>query len=279
MAFYVALNIESFVPGERGAGLAPPFALPMDPMNQGWRDYGTRVGVWRMMELLDAHDLRASVLLNSDVCRAFPQIIEAGVTRNWAWLGHGVTNSRNWVNMEPAEEGRLLDSIVADLASATGTPPRGWLGPAFTETENTLPLLAERGFDYSLDWAGDDQPYPLEIEGRRFISIPYPTEINDVSAYLMWHWTPEQFATAILDQFATLHCEAKRRPGVVMALSIHPFLSNTPFRHGYLDNVLRHIRAHDDVWFPTTDEIAAHYFAEHYDVAVAAIAAQQRPAR
>jgi hypothetical protein len=56
-------------------------------------------------------------------------------------------------------------------------------------------------------------------------------------------------------------------------------LSNTPFRHGYLDNVLRHIRAHDDVWFPTTDEIAAHYFAEHYDVAVAAIAAQQRPAR
>jgi allantoinase len=276
MAFYVALNVESFVPGVPGTGLGPAFALPMDVMNQSWRDYGTRVGIWRMMDLLDKHDLRASVLLNSKVCQDYPQIIEAGVARKWAWLGHGISNSYKWADMEPEDEGQRLDGIVAEFKAATGSSPKGWLGPAFTETPNTLPLLAERGFTYSLGWATDDQPYPLDVDGHRFISVPYPTEINDISAYLIWHWTPQEFAQAILDQFATLYQESKSRPGAVMALSIHPFLSNTPFRNGYLDKVLQHIRAHDDVWFPTADEIADHYLANHYDTAVTAIADSRR---
>lgn len=271
MAFYVGLNIESFIAGVPSTGLAPPFSLPVDAMNQSLRDYGTRVGVWRMMELLDKLDLRASVLLNSDVCRNFPQIIEAGVERKWAWLGHGVTNSKLWTGMDPETEGPLLDGIVADLTAATGSPPKGWLGPAFTETENTLPLLAERGFTYSLDWACDDQPYPLDVEGYKMISVPYSSEINDIAAFLMRHWTGEQFAQAITDQFEMMYRESQKRPGAVMALCLHPFLINSPFRHAYLERVLGFVRSHGDVWFPTTDQIADHYMTHHYDVARAMI--------
>jgi len=275
MAFYIGLNIESYVPGEKGIGLVPPLAMPLDPMNQSWRDYGPRVGIWRMIELLDELELPASVLLNSDVCRNFPQIIEAGRARNWAWLGHGVTNSRLWTDMTRADEAEALDGIVADLTAAGGTPPRGWLGPAFSETENTLDLLAQRGFTYSLDWAADDQCFPLEVAGARMISVPYSAEINDIGSCLLWHWTPQQFAQAIRDQFELLHAEAQHRPGVVMALCLHPFIINTPFRHLHLARVLRELRVHDDVWFTTTDAIAAHYHAYHYDAAIDALPPRQ----
>lgn len=271
LAFYIGLNVESYVPGIKGMGLVPPFALPLDPMNQSWRDYGARVGIWRMIDLLDELELPASVLLNSDVCRTYPQIIEAGRARGWTWLGHGETNSRLWTDMAADEEARRLDGIVADLTTAGGRPPRGWLGPAFSETENTLALLGERGFTYSLDWAADDQPFPLDVEGHRMISVPYSAEINDIGAFLLWHWTPEQFAQAIRDQFEMLHREAQRRPGLVMALCLHPFIINTPFRHRHLEKVLREIRGHDDVWFTTTDDIAAHYLDHHYAEARAAI--------
>lgn len=267
MAFYIGLNIESYAPGMKGIGLVPPLAMPLDPMNQSWRDYGVRVGVWRMIDLLDELDMPASVLLNSDVCRDYPQIIEAGRARNWTWLGHGVTNSRLWTDIEAAEEAVLLDGIVADLTAAGGRPPRGWLGPAFSETVNTLELLADRGFTYALDWAADDQPFPLEVDGRRMISVPYSAEINDIGGFLLWHWTPEQFAQMVLDQFELLYREAQTRPGIVMPLCLHPFIINVPFRHLYLERVLREIRRHDDVWFTTTDEIAAYYYEHHYDAA------------
>lgn len=276
MAFYIGLNIESFLPGSPAISVVPPKQTAVDPMNQSWRDYGTRVGIWRMIELLDETNLRATVLLNSDVCRNFPQIMEAGVARNWAWLGHGETNSRSWTDMKIDVEAAKLDGIVADIKRATGKSPKGWLGPGFSETENSLPLMAERGFTYSLDWASDDQPYPLEVEGHRMISVPYSPEINDIPSFLMRNWTAEQFAQAVLDQFKVLHRESKKRPGVVMGLCLHPFLINTPFRHLYLERMVKEIRTYDDVWFPTTDDIADHYHANYYDEAVKAVAAARR---
>lgn len=271
MAFYIGLNIECFIPGAAATGLMPPFSLPVDPMNQSWRDYGTRVGIWRMIDLLDTYKLRASVLLNSDACEAYPQIMDAGIERNWAWLGHGLTNSRMWMEMDEAEETEKLDRIVRIFQEKFGHGPRGWLGPGFTETENSLPLMAERGFTYSLDWASDDQPYPLEVDDYRMISVPYSSEINDIPAFLLWHWTPEQFAQCVLDQFRLLWREANKRPGVVMALSLHPFLINTPFRHVHLERILDVICEHDDVWFPTTDEIADYYLKNYYDDAIKSI--------
>lgn len=275
LAVYVGLNIERFVPGLPATALSN-LGVPVDPMNHGWRDYGTRVGVWRMMELLDALDLKASVLLNADVCEAYPQIVAAGVERGWAWLGHGRTNSQFWSNMEEDEERGLLTSIVADLSQATGTAPRGWLGPAMTETESTPRLLAELGFTYILDWIADDQPFPLNVDQHRMISVPYSAELNDIGAVLYQHASGPDFAAAIIDQFDVLYRESKTRPGAVMAISIHPFVANVPFRHKHLERALTHIRGFNDVWFPTTDEIADWYFTNYYDDVVAASSARER---
>jgi peptidoglycan/xylan/chitin deacetylase (PgdA/CDA1 family) len=196
LAFYLGLNIEHFQLGKPSTSLFPGTAmLPIDPMNHGWRDYGTRVGVWRMIEVLDQLGMKASVLLNADVCQEYPEIIEAGVARDWAWLGHGHTNSSYWAGMEEAEEQAGLQRIVTDITAATGKAPRGWLGPALTETERTPDLLSEAGFSYTMDWINDDQPYPMNVRGDgRFISVPYSAEINDIPAFLALGASPETFS-------------------------------------------------------------------------------------
>ncbi|MDQ6821789.1 MAG: polysaccharide deacetylase family protein [Actinomycetota bacterium] len=270
-AFYIGLNVEHFHLGRPSTSVTPLTAtLAVDPMNFGWRDYGTRVGIWRMIELLDELGLRASVLLNSEVCENYPQIVAAGVKRNWAWLGHGVTNSTLWTGMEPDDERDLLRGIVDTITEATGQSPRGWLGPALTETEHTPALLAELGFTYSLDWVADDQPFPLEVRGRRFMSVPYSVEVNDIPAFLDRGMTAAAFGQAIVDHLELLRAESGRRPGGVLGVALHPFLINQPSRHRYLAQALERVRGFDDVWFTTSDDVAAWYLENYYDEAVSA---------
>jgi allantoinase len=268
-AFYIGLNIEHFHLGRPSTSITPvTAALPVDPMNFGWRDYGTRVGVWRMIELLDELELRASVLLNSEVCENYPQIVAAGVERGWAWLAHGITNSTLWTGMESDEERGLLRGIVDTITRATGQTPRGWLGPALTETEHTPALLAELGFTYTLDWVADDQPFPLQVGGRRFISVPYSVEVNDIPAFLDRGMSPAEFGQAIVDHLELLRAESGRRPGGVLGVALHPFLINQPSRHRYLVEALERVRGFDDVWFTTSDDVAAWYLERYYDDAV-----------
>src|SRR5205823_2318362 len=113
------------------------------------------------------------VLLNSDVCQRYPQIIDEGRKRNWVWLAHGKNNSIFEAGMTLDEERQYLTSIVETISGATSQRPKGWLGPALTETFNTPELLGELGLTYLLDWCSDDQPFPLNVKSRRMISVPY----------------------------------------------------------------------------------------------------------
>ena len=272
LAFYIALNIEHFEPGKPSTALFPPTtSLPVDPLNHGWRDYGTRVGIWRMIDLLDRYRIRASVLLNSEVCDHYPQIIEAGIERDWIWCAHGFNNSSLWTGMDLDEEREATGRMLEQFTRGTGVRPKGWLGPALTETANTPEVLAEHGLCYLMDWCNDDQPYPLNVRAGRMISVPYSIEVNDIPLFLGHGLTGPEFHQLAVDQFDVLYEEAQRRSGAVMALSLHPFLINLPFRHRYLDLVLEHVCRHNDVWITTTDDIADWYLEHYYDGAVAAL--------
>ena len=257
VAFYVGLNVEHFYLGrpstsiwEGTSGLMP------DPLNHGWRDYGPRVAIWRLMESLDRHGIRASVLLNSDVPERYPQIIEAGLARDWAWLAHGSSNSTLHTDLELAEERAVLTEIVEVIEGATGRRPRGWLGPGLTETLHTPALLAELGLRYVLDWTNDDQPYALNVPGM--LSVPYSVELNDLNMFMSRGLTGPEARQMIIDQFDQLYTDAADS-GRVMALALHPFVAGQPFRHRYIDEALAYIAHHPGVWLTTSDEIAEHY--------------------
>jgi peptidoglycan/xylan/chitin deacetylase (PgdA/CDA1 family) len=259
LAVWIGLNVEHYQYGQQALSLAPFTAqLVPDPLNYGWRDYGVRSGIWRLTELLDKHGFRASAITNAAVFEHYPQIVAAGVERGWAWVGHGNDNSAWWVGMDRAAETAAVTEIVKRFTSATGSAPRGWLGPALTSTENTLEVLAELGFSYSLDWANDDQPYGFKTETGRLLSLPYSSEVNDIPAFVLHHHTGEQFAQSVIDQFDQLYAEGEN--GLrVMGIGIHPFLVGQPFRAKQFARALEHIAGHDDVWLATSDEIADWY--------------------
>jgi allantoinase len=255
VAFYVGLNIEHFLPGRPSTSIWPGTAdLDPDPLNHGWRDYGVRVGIWRMMASLDRHGVRASVLLNSDVAEHYPQIVKAGLERDWAWLAHGRTNSILHTDMSLDEERVVLTDIVSTIEKATGRRPRGWMGPGLTETHNTPALLAELGLGYVLDWTNDDQPYRLNVPG--LLSVPYSVELNDIGLFVGKSTTGPEFLQIVKDQYEQLSAEDDGR---VMALALHPFITGQAFRAKYLDQALAFLAEQPDIWLTTSDEIAEYY--------------------
>jgi len=260
VAFYVGLNVEHFHVDRPSTSLAEATAaLVPDPLNFGWRDYGPRVAIWRVMEALDRHGIRASALLNAEVGDRYPQIIEAGRARDWAWVAHGRTNSTLHTGMSVEDERAELADIVATLERTTGRRPRGWLGPGLTETFATPRLLAELGLSYVLDWTNDDQPYRLNVPGM--LSVPYSVELNDLGLFLFKGLTGPDFVQVVKDQFDQLYADSADS-GRVMALALHPFVIGQPFRHRYLQQALAYVAGHEGVWLTTSDEIAAHYAQE-----------------
>ena len=265
LAFWIGLNIEHYELDKPSTSLFPgTAALVPDPLNFGWRDYGPRVGIWRMMEAFDELGLRASVMLNSDVCAAYPQIIEAGTKRGWAWLAHGKNNSIFQTGMSPDEERAYLSDVVGTIEAATGTRPKGWLGPALTETLHTPEILAELGLTYVCDWCCDDQPFPLNVRSGPMLSMPYSIEVNDIPLFVGKSLSGEDFYRIVVDQFDVLYAEAESS-GRVMSLGLHPFIVGLPFRHPYLKRALEYIMSHDGVWATTSDEIADWYLEHHGD--------------
>jgi allantoinase len=257
LAFYIGLNVEHFEIDKPSTSIwSGTSHLKPDPLNYGWRDYGARVGIWRLIDTFDKYGLRASVLLNSDVCSRYPEIIEAGKQRGWAWLAHGKNNSILHAEMAPADERRFLKEVVTTISAATGRHPKGWMGPGLTETFETPRILKELGLSYVLDWCADDQPFPLNIPGM--MSVPYAIELNDINLFVSKGFSGEDFYRTVVDQFDQLYADSVES-GRVMALALHPFVVGQPFRHKHLARALEYIASHEGVWLTTSDDIAAHY--------------------
>lgn len=258
LALWVIPNIEFHALDEKtpdGSGHIPDVSA--------WSrfDYGNRIGVFRVMEVLAAHGIRGTVALNADVCDQHPEIIRAALDLDWEFMGHCEANTR-WLGLAGSEEAakRIVLDTVSRIASATGRKPTGWLGAGLDETWNTLDHLIDAGLTYVADWVNDDQPYVMDVGGRRLVSIPYSTEINDRPAFRLFKQSPEAFAAMIKRQFDVLYREGAES-GRVMAIALHPNLIGMPYRIGALDDALSHIRRHDDVWLATGSEIVEHYLA------------------
>jgi peptidoglycan/xylan/chitin deacetylase (PgdA/CDA1 family) len=252
-------NIEHFLFDRPATSLTPlTAALRPDVLNYSWRDYGVRVGIWRLMEVMERYGVKGTVALNADVCGEYPQIIAAGKKLGWEWMGHSRNNSTLMAGLPEAEERQVIRDVYSAIAQSTGEKPRGWLGPALTETHNTLDLLAETGFDYVCDWVNDEQPYAMKVKSGRMTSIPYSLEINDLPAILQLKQSPAAFGQMIKDQFDVLY-EDGAASGRVMSICLHPFIIGHPHRSKYFAEALQHITSRAEVWLTTGSQIIDAY--------------------
>jgi allantoinase len=272
LAFWIAPNIEVY-----------EYDPPVNPLRPGWprpspdvvgysqRDWGNRVGHWRLMDLLDRFSLRGSVSLSTALIDHHPEIIEACVERQWEFFSHGIYNTRYSYTMSEAQERAMIEDSMRSIQSATGQRVRGYLAPALTHTENTLELIAEYGFWYSCDLFQDDQPQPLKTRHGKMVSMPYSLEVNDVITYGSLGMAPTRYADILKRQFDQLLLEG-HASGTVMCIPLHAYLVAQPNRLQAFAKALEHICAHrDDVWFTTAAEIAGFFRETCWDAAVADI--------
>ena len=274
VALWVVPNVEFYE-------LEPPpnpyrDAWPRVPHVRGyaWRDYGNRIGFWRMLEVLDAHRIPITASLNMAVLDLLPEIRDAMVERGWELMSHGLFNTRFLFGLTVEEERSLIRDTVETLKRQTGETLKGMFGPHASITPNTFELMAEAGIFYSADLYVDDQPFPIRVSQGRLVCVPYTWELNDGLVMTegygkgMGMYEAEYFAQICKDQFDVLYDEGAES-GRVMCIALHTSIFGQPHRASYLDDALGYILAHDGVWPATGADIARHYLDHHYDDALA----------
>lgn len=257
LAIYVGLNLEWFSFGEGlGAELAPGGPQP-DILNYAWRDYGNRVGVFRLAELFSALNWPVSLLVNSAMYEHAPEAVAA--FPNAEIVGHGRTNSERQGTMPESEERALIADATTAIVKHAGSAPKGWLGPWISQSPLTPDLLHEAGYTYMLDWCHDDQPVWMKTRRGRILAVPYPQELNDIPQIVGRKREGADFADIIVDAYEVMRNECEARP-LVMGIALHPYLVGWPHRFRHLARALDHIarKADDKVWLTTAGAIAAH---------------------
>jgi peptidoglycan/xylan/chitin deacetylase (PgdA/CDA1 family) len=260
LAVWIAPNVEVWrydSPAGQAVSANTQGIVP-DVINYAWREYGMRVGLWRMADVLEAAGVKATVALNSAVAEIHPRAVEEMKKRGWEFMGHGITNSDRLAGLNPDAERAVIQTALKTIEQATGQRPRGWLGPGLAETYNTLDILAEEGVIYCGDWNSDDQLYPMKVRNGTMLSIPYCMEVNDISLFVGKGYTGEQYLQSVIDQFDTLYADSAKQPRV-LGLPLHPMLIGQPLRSRYLERALAHMKQHERVWFATGSEIVDAY--------------------
>jgi allantoinase len=221
-----------------------------------YRDYGNRIGIWRVLEALEARGLRATVALGAAAATRHPEVVKACVARGHTFAAHPSHATRiHASHMSEAEERAAITEAIAAVQAATGTRPRGWIAQDFTESDRTPRLVAEAGLDWLADWPNDEQPYALQTTPR-ILSIPVAAELDDAQMLWSklipsWEWPP-----LVREAAARLSAEGRDGAGRCLLLGLHPWLTGQPHRIGYLEQALDFV-LESAPWCATTDEVAA----------------------
>ena len=260
LAVYVAMNIEAFSYGEgKGAAIAPP-EQAMSHSIYSWRDYGNRIGFWRLMDMFDDLQIPVQHQLNTAIYDECPDIPERIRSRNDEFLGHGYTNSEEQGGLSEQKEKDLIAKCTATITKHEGKAPTGWMSPWLSNSETTMDLLQEAGYRYVMDWTMDDQPIWIKTRGGKILSMPYPVEANDNRGIVWYRYTSSEFTDMLIDNFDEM-LEQTQRDGhpLVCPISLHPFVVGRPYRIRQLRRALEHILKYKDrIWLTRPGDICQH---------------------
>ena len=259
VALWVVPALEWFPLNMAGVPFKPPGAMPTaypDLRHYTLRDYGNRVGIFRIMKALEKHGIRPTVAVNAAVAVRYPSLIKECTQRGWEIMANGLDMDHlHHGGLAVDDEKKLIDTTLDILRKASGQAVRGWLSPAKSESAATLDLLGAAGLDYVCDWVNDDMPYAMRTASGPIHAMPHPIDIDDHTILVQNHHTEDDFRDQLCDQFDLLYKESATAGGRIMAISLHPWVIGQPYRMRALEEALTHIMRHPGVWAATGSEI------------------------
>ena len=264
LAFCITTNVEVFAFGRGRGHDNAKHGEPQTQRNYSWRDYGNRIGIWRLFDLAEELGMPLAHNANSLLYEHAPQVMTRIRSRGDEIVGHGRTNSENLQDFRwEQDEARVIAEVTETFARQEGKPIKGWMGAGTYENPWTVDLLKEAGYTYVMDWPADDQPFWLRTRAGPILSVPYPAELNDSASIIHRENTAQQFADMIVDQFDEMIEQCVAQP-LVMTISLHPFVVGQPFRLPSLRKALKHCVEHpkrDRVWWTRPGEVADFCYA------------------
>ena len=235
-----------------------------DNPNFTWREYGQRVGVWRMFDVFDAEGVPSSCTINAKIAVERREIVDAALERNFEIVAHNYVQDElltDYMFDEDAER-RVIRRTLDIYEDVCGRKARGWLSSSLRSTLNTIDILAEEGLLFVTDLLNDDQPYLVHTRsGRPMVSVSYTSEVNDFS-FLRQGLGADTGLQMFKEQFDWLYAESAAS-GRFMNIGLHPHVIGQPFRIRALRDFIRYAKTCDDVWFATREEIAEWYLQTH----------------
>lgn len=261
IALCVILNLEHLEWAPPADAYQPPglysFLAMQRPSIELWslsqREYGHRVGIFRLLGILARHGIRPTVAIDAATALNYPYLVDHLRGCGCDFIAHGIAATQMiTARMSEDAERRYIAETMAVLTGTLGATPAGWHGPEYGESARTPRLLAEAGLRYVCDWVNDDQPYRLKTPSSLY-ALPVLLELDDVFAMRDRRFRVDEYCDQIKAAFDTLYREGEKT-GRVLALNLHPWLAGQPFRARFLDRVLAHV-VRDGVWKATGAEI------------------------
>ena len=235
-----------------------------DYVNWTWREYGHRIGVWRIIDALDSAGAPASCTMNARMATDRRAVIDAVNERGWELVPH------NWAQNDilsdyahrPDEERDVVQRTLKVFEEVVGRSAKGWLSSSLRPTHRTPELLAEHGCIFFCDFLNDDQPYMLRTANGPLVCVPYSNDINDFNLFARGGMTLEQGLATLREQFNQLYAEGADDMRI-MNFGMHPHVMGQAYRIRALRDFLNYITGFKEVWFPKREEIAEWYMLNH----------------
>jgi len=257
-------SAESYYAG--GPAILPdplPGNVPDFP-NYSWREYGQRVGIWRLIDIFDKAGVPATCTMNAKMGLERPAVIEAINKRGWELVAHNFVQSDLLTNyqFEPEKEREIIRETLRVYEQVVGRPAKGWLSSSLRSTTQTADICAELGLIYFNDLMNDDQPYLIQTAHGPIVSVPYTVEMNDFMIFLRRGASTSEAVEGFKEQFDVLYAEGAES-GRLMSVGLHPHVIGQPFRVRAVREFIEYVKRFDGVWWAKREEIAEWYLKNH----------------
>lgn len=224
------------------------------------RDYGTRVGFYRLLDAFAAAGVTASIATNAAIVERYPQVIADIVAAGHEIIAHSTDMNGTIASGLPIDDERALITNSLDaIERVAGTRPRGWLSIARSQSWNTLDLLRDAGLDYTCDWVNDELPYRFT---NGLIDLPLNHELSDRQIITVQQQSADSYAQQMRDAYDWLSAEAAREGGRMLPLHVTPYIMGLPYRIGAFEDLLHGLARREDAWFATGAAIVDSWAAQ-----------------
>lgn len=231
--------------------------------NYMWREYGQRVGVWRLLDVFDELSVKPECTVNAKTCLERHEMVKAAMDRKLQIIPHNYEQGElltQYFN-DPLKEEEVIKNTLDVYKETTSLIPQGWLSSSLRGTENTANILVKNGIRFYCDAMNDDQPYIIDTDSGPIVSIPYSNEINDFTLLTRRGHTTDEFRDILIEEMNVLYQESKAT-SKIMNIGLHPHVSGRAYRVRAIREFLEAAKELEGIWWATRSQIAEEYLKQ-----------------